>query len=281
MLRKILEQINYGHRDETDTDAKLIWMHIQHAYRKFDNFKDLIERAKTNSEGYHYSGFHLDSILPKPLAKKYSRTIVLFGHNPHNTQLASYYQTPDTNAPKKSKKFYHVIQFSNLTNLSQENISNTHPEILHKDFLYQLGHNYDTFRHEFQHLVDFRNKDMSGLVNPNLDMKGYLNQPHEMSAFTAQRTHQIHRMLLRNDKTDDDTGDYTELPLRERLYHYRTKSFADKLKLISSHGINSSENHIHDWYSSLTPENQKSVEEKLHPIINKYMVPNKPKVMYK
>jgi len=277
MFRKILEQIKYNNNSIHDTDSKLIWMGLKQHLRDPDNFKRLLKTGKINNFDYNHFGVRIQDLpINKSLKRKYSKSSIFLGKT-DSVNEAEYRQTPNSKRDIVKNRQHFI-----LLNRIHEPDPNDHIEVTHRKFLDSLNNHYGAFRHEFQHLVDYHGKaiEQDPEYDDQSDPTGYYNSKRELSAFTAQKRHEIERIFLRNNKSISQTGSYTELPIRHRLYHYRNNNFRDKLAIISDHGLDSEERTIPDWYDKLTPENKKKVEETIHPLINKYTIVNKPKVVY-
>lgn len=259
MLRfsEFSEDINYKHHDPTDVDAKLIHRALHQHLSDPSNY----DRHAVGEEPVHVKNLN----IPRAVKSKYKNTkIVLPTNLPH--QQSGYYDQ------KMEKRKLFGKELPKIFDKREHHIAMRVDGNTHQEFLHNLKHNsFDAFRHELEHhkdLADGSKLNQIKTLKPKT-FQDYHNLDHEVTAFTAERKHQIHKAFIQNHKDLWDTENGGHLPLKDRMKKFRDSPMQDKLTVIDRH---SAFHYGHSgWYGQLTPENKKKVDSHFQPIIDRHM----------
>lgn len=265
------KELNYGTREPDNVDSKLLFMGLKDHLRDPVNFQNMMNRSN-RYRGVYHGVYARELNIPDELKEKHGNLRVEFHHDPTDPAGASYSQEGSARTPPNKR--IHLLQFHKFTSLHSDNLSTKPLPEVHEHFMRQLSSEFSYFHHEFTHYSDLKNRKLEDGYKEPANQKEYINSPEEVKAWTAEKSHDIERALLQNNSSFLDASSYHDLPLRKRLYHFRNNEFVHQLQVIHNHSMVPTHTSGHDWYNSLTQENQQKVKSAIKPIIDKYMVSN-------
>ncbi len=246
------EKLNYGHRDEQDTDSKLVFMAVKDHLRNKHRFKRL-----KSGEAIHAKD--LWSLSPEMREKHTGLTIHFHHGSPDGTE-----DTVKGQYRGRRHKYYlwgprkSAIHVGHMASMHPDHHTDEWTADHHKMFHKELHKNFTTFHHEFQHYHDHVRgpDDFEKKGGGKTDWEKYINKPAEVRARVKEFDHDAEKTMRLHPHKFKKLGHI--LP----GFHDPTHHEGSVLR-VSKH--TAADTHF-STYHSMTDENKKHY----HAIVDKY-----------